>query len=267
MTEDQWQLSGSPGEIYERYMVPAIFARWAEELVALAAPQPGERVLDVACGTGVVTRLVAGRLGSSGTVVGLDVNPGMLEAARSASPGATIDWREGSALELPFPDASFDIALCEQGLQFFPNRQVALREMHRVLAPGGRAVLSVWRSTRDCPGFRAIEQALARHVGPEAAALPPFSLGDADELRGLIAGAGFRETAIRADVKMTRFPSPELFVRCVVAGAPTMLGPLAEQGEAGLVNVVEDVASTLRSYMDDDGLAFPQANHIAHARK
>ena len=103
----------SPGEIYQREMVPASFARWAPDLVGLAALRPGERVLDVACGTGVVTRLAAERVGDGGRVVGLDVNADMLAAARGASPGSRIEWREGSALTVPFPDADFDAVLCQ----------------------------------------------------------------------------------------------------------------------------------------------------------
>jgi SAM-dependent methyltransferase len=120
---------GSAAEIYKRHMVPAIFGPWAEDLVACAAPQPGERVLDVACGTGVVARLVAQRVGPAGQVVGLDLNPGMLTVARALPPsqGAMIAWREGNASAIPLADAAFDLVLCQQGLQFFPDRPAALR--------------------------------------------------------------------------------------------------------------------------------------------
>jgi ubiquinone/menaquinone biosynthesis C-methylase UbiE len=130
---------GSAAEIYERHMVPAIFGPWAEDLLALATPLPGERVLDVACGTGVVARLVAQRVGPSGTVVGFDLNPGMLTVARSLPPpsGARIEWREGNVSAIPLPDATFDLVLCQQGLQFFPDRSAALREMRRVWGPVG----------------------------------------------------------------------------------------------------------------------------------
>ena len=147
-----------PGEIYQREMVPASFARWAPDLVDLGAVGPGQRVLDVACGTGVVTRLAAERVGSSGRAVGLDVNADMLAAARAASPGSRIEWHEGSALALPFPDASFDVLFCQQGLQFFPDRAAGLREMRRVLVPGGRLALSCWRSVDHQPGMRALEE-------------------------------------------------------------------------------------------------------------
>ena len=151
---DWMAYGGSAAEIYERHMVPAIFGPWAEDLVALATPKPGERVLDVACGTGVVTRLVAQCVGPSGNVVGFDLNPGMLTVARGVPlpSGARVEWREGNVSAMPFPDATFDLALCQQGLQFFPDRPGALREVRRVLVSGGRLALSVWRPMQYSPG-------------------------------------------------------------------------------------------------------------------
>ena len=255
----------SPGEIYQREMVPASFARWAPDLIALGAVGPGQRVLDVACGTGAVTRLAAERVGSAGRVAGLDVNPDMLAAARGASPGTRIEWHEGSALALPFPDGSFDAVLCQQGLQFFPDRAAGLREMRRVLVPGGRLALSCWRSAEHQPGMRALEQALARHVGSGNAALPPLSLGDRETLRGLILGAGFRDARIRAEIKSARYASADRFVRMRIEGAPTMMGALIGLGPDAVAAIVAEVAEALRDYVDDEGLAFPQAAHIATA--
>jgi ubiquinone/menaquinone biosynthesis C-methylase UbiE len=257
---------GSPGEMYERYMVPTIFAPWAQDLVALATLQPGERVLDVACGTGVVTRLAAVELVGTGRIVGLDLNSTMLAAARAAAADLPIEWYERDATELPFESDTFDVVLCQQGLQFIPDKLAALREMHRVLAPGGRVLLSAWRSTRDIPGWRVLEEALGQHLGRRVA-LPPFTFGDARELRRLLDDVGFRDISIRADVKMSRFPSPEAFVRSAVAGSPSMLGPVAEQDESGLALIVAEVATELATSLDDQGLAFPQASNIASARK
>lgn len=131
---ERWQLSGHGPESYEQHMVPALFAPCAASLVAQAAPQPGERVLDAACGTGIVARLVAPQVGEVGRVIGLDLNPGMLAVARALPPpsGALLTWQEGSLEALPFEDEAFDVVLCQQGLQFCPNRAGAVREMRRV---------------------------------------------------------------------------------------------------------------------------------------
>jgi ubiquinone/menaquinone biosynthesis C-methylase UbiE len=160
---EAWQVGGSAAELYQRYLVPAIASLWAADLIDRAAPRPGERVLDVACGTGVVARLAAERMGS-GRVVGLDINAGMLAAARSLSPGAgpSIEWYEGSALTMPFPDASFDLCLCQLGLQFFPDRPAAMREMFRVLQLGGRVALSVFSAIEHTPVTNALADASGR---------------------------------------------------------------------------------------------------------
>jgi len=254
-------------ETYEREMVPAIFARWAPDLVAEADVHPGQRVLDVACGTGVVTRLLAERVRPGGHVTGLDLNPAMLAAARTAAGDASIQWLEASAQSMPLPDAGVDAVTCQQGLQFFPDRAAALAEIRRVLVPGGRLALAVWRSTVHAPAFAALEKALAARIGPGKAALPPFSLGDAEAIRALVVGAGFRDVKIRAEVKMTRFPSAERLVRTAVTGAPSMLAALAGQGPAELDAIAREVAEATRDYVDDDGLAFPQSSHLITARR
>ena len=185
---EPWQLDGEAPELYERYLVPTITSIWAADLVERARPAADERVLDIACGTGAVTRLVADRI-STGRVVGLDYNPGMLAVARSVCPqGPSLEWLEGSALSLPFHEGSFDLVLCQLGLQFFADRRLALREMRRVLAPKGRVALSVLWSHRThasrlrfCEGPRSVsraecveDQARRTHVCRSAGArLPP----------------------------------------------------------------------------------------------
>ena len=168
-------------------------------------------------------------------------------------------------MDMPLPDAAFDAVVCQQGLQFFPDKPAALQEMRRVLAPGGRLVLSVWRSVDQAPGFRILQEALARRIGPERAALPPFSLGDGQAIRLMVNNAGFREVRVRAEVKMTRFPSAEYFVRSTIGGAPTMIGALAEQGPGMLDAFVVEVADATRTYLDDESWATPQASNIITA--
>src|SRR4030095_3648080 len=125
------QQSPNPAEVYERYFGPALFTPWARALLEYAVPQTGERVLDVACGTGIVTRHVAPMVGAAGRVVGLDISPAMLAVARAlpVPGGATIEWQEGNALTLALPDAAFDLVLWHQGLQFFPDRAADTREI------------------------------------------------------------------------------------------------------------------------------------------
>src|SRR5918911_326790 len=192
---EPWQVEGSAPELYQRYLVPAITALWAADLIERAAPRSGERVLDVACGTGVVARLAAERIGI-GRVVGLDINGGMLAVARSVPQdgGPPVEWQEGSVLQMPFPDGAFNVVLCQLGLQFFPDRPAALREMWRVLASGGRLALSVYSAIEHTPAANALAQALDRHLGPGTSEIKcaEHALADADELRRLVSDAGFR---------------------------------------------------------------------------
>jgi len=265
----QWHFVGSVPENYERYLVPTIFGPWAMDLVKVADAGPGERVLDIACGTGIVARTAAHKVGSAGTVVGLDLSAPMLEAARAqaASEGLSIEWREGSATKLPFPDTAFDLVLCQQGLQFFPDPAAALREMHRVLGPRGRLALSVWRPIEGSPGFAVLAEALSHHISLGAGALlpsGPFGLGQAEEVRALVAGAGFRDIAIRPAVKTLRYSSPEEFVRCYVAGS-ALAGPVAAAADDERAALLAEVNAGLRSYVDDRGLAFPIESNVAVA--
>ena len=266
---ERWQLSASAPEVYEAELVPAIFASWAPLLVAKAALREGERVLDVACGTGVVTRLAAAQVGPGGQVVGLDLNPEMLARARaSAVPeGAAVEWREGDAGALPFSAATFDAVFCQLGLQYFPDRQQAAREMYRVLKPAGRLVVLVWRALAHSPGFQALAAALERHVSPAAGAVmrAPFVFGDTtDELRGLLVQAGFRAVRVGADVRMVRFASPAALVRHQVAGSP--LAPhVAAANDTVRDALIQEVTAEMASYVNDEGLAFPIEGHIGVA--
>ncbi len=270
--QGQWQVAGSAAETYDRALVPAVFAAWAPLVVELADPQPGERVLDVACGTGVIARVVAQRVGRSGSVVGLDLNPGMLAVAASSTAesltSASITWQEASATKMPLPDASFHIVYCQLGLQFFPDRPAALREMYRVLAPGGRMALMVWRGIEHSPGFSVLAAALARHVSTEAAGImrAPFALADGEELRGLIAAAGFRDIAIRPAPGTARFPSVARFVQDYVAGSP-LAGHVAKASDEARAVLVSEVADALKSKLVGGALTFSIAAHLASAKK
>lgn len=271
--QGQWQVAGSAAEVYDRALVPAVFSAWAPLVVDLADPRPGARVLDVACGTGVIVRLVAPRVGPAGEVVGLDLNPGMLAVAAataSSEPatGARIRWQEASATKMPLPDNAFDIVYCQLGLQFFPDRPAALREMFRVLVPGGRLGLMVWRGIEHSPGFGALAEALARRVSAEAAGImhAPFGLADADELRRLIAAAGFGDITIRSVPGAVRFPSVERFVQDYVAGSP-LAGHVAKVSDEARASLVSEVGAALRSYLAAGALTFPIEAHLASARR
>ena len=270
--QGQWQVAGSAPEVYERELVPAVFGVWAPILVELAQPRSGERVVDVACGTGIVARFAAKRVGPTGAVVGVDLNPGMLSVARSVvstdwRSGGPLQWQEASADKLPLPDGSFDVVYCQLGLQFFADRAAALREMRRVLGAEGRLALMVWRGIHESPDFAVLAEALERHVGQAAAAImrAPFGLSNADELEALVGAAGFQNIAVQQRSGTVRFPSVERFVLSYVAGSP-LAGPVSKADDAAREALLTDVRNALAKYTSNTELAFPIAAHLLSAR-
>jgi ubiquinone/menaquinone biosynthesis C-methylase UbiE len=264
-----WQISGNAPEAYERYVIPALFSEWAHDLVETAALQAGERVLDVACGTGVVARSAAPVVGGTGQVVGVDVNEGMLAIARTVPPppGAAIAWQQGDAAFLPFLETAFDAVLCQQGLQYFAQRAAALQEMARVLVPGGRLALSVWRPLERQPFFVALVDAIESHLSAEVAALQraAFTLGEAEELRGLVTTAGFSAPHIRLVVKLMRYPSLVEYLPGYLAATP-MAGAVAALDDARRTVLFRELQTALRPYVDDTGLAVPMECHVVVAQ-
>ena len=198
----------SSAKAYERYLVPLFFGPGAQHLIELAALKGGERVLDVACGTGIVARTTAERVGNSGTVIGLDLNEGMLEVARNASSNIhpNIEWRKGDVKEIPYEDSSFDVVFCQQGLQFFPNKLAALQEIHRVLKSNGRLALSTMRSIKHNHSYAILAQALKQHIGADAGLMmrSPFLSLNTDELRNLFLTAGFHDSRILIGIEPAR---------------------------------------------------------------
>jgi SAM-dependent methyltransferase len=192
----------------------------------------------------------------------------MVQVARSLPSQLPISWQEGNALQMPFPDEYFDVVLCQQGVQFFPDRAAGLREMGRVAAPGGRVVLAVWGPIEQSPGFAALAAALGRHVSADAAAAArsPFSLWSIGELRGLLEGTGWRDVEIHSQERMLHFPSPAEFVPQYVWGSP-VAAVIGKPDTAMLEAVIGDVADALQPYLDDHGLWFPIENHLAAAAR
>jgi SAM-dependent methyltransferase len=261
---ETFRLSAAAAEMYEAHFVPALFAEWAPRLVQLAGVAPGQAVLDVACGTGIVARTVVAAQQGKGRVVGLDVNEAMLDVARRVNPA--IEWRPGDAACLPFPDGSFDVALCQMALMFFPDRLQALREMARVVGARGIVALAVPGRLQSQPAYAPFVQMTARHAGPEAVALLSayFVCGDLDELKGLVAEAGLQIAATRTYMGRVKCPSVDAFVATEVESTP-----LRERisGEV-YARIVEGAREVLRPFTKPDGTAeIPLEGHVVAARK
>jgi len=257
---------GTAPQNYERYFVPSIGAPLAADLVETAALQPGERVLDVACGTGIVARLAATHVGPAGTIVGLDINPGMLAVARAAAPpAATITWHQAPADATALPDGAFDVVMCQMGLQFFADKTAALREAHRVLAPGGRIVLNAPGPTPEL--FIVLADALARHIKPELSPFVQqvFSLHDTHKLQALMAQAGFTRATAEPHTKTLALPPAADFLWQYVRSTP-LAAAAAEAGEAARAALERDITARWEPFAQGDRLTLELRVITASAR-
>jgi ubiquinone/menaquinone biosynthesis C-methylase UbiE len=262
-----WQVQGSAADNYERYLVPALFASWVPDLLDAAEVREGQRVLDVACGTGIVARGAAERVGASGRVVGMDINEGMLETARSADVGGSVEWQAGDAAEIPFGDGDFDAVVCQQGLQFVPDPVRAASEMGRVVGDGP-VVVSVWAPLTDNVVWDKFADALGRHAGAGAAEImrSPFQLGDPDRLRELFTQAGFSTVDLVTRDHAARFASAEAMVREEQISSP-LAEPVGALDAEAWGALVADVASFLAEHRGDEGISFPMHTRVITARR
>jgi ubiquinone/menaquinone biosynthesis C-methylase UbiE len=227
----------------------------------------GDRVLDVACGTGIVTRVAIQRYGDLGHVAGVDLNAGMLDVARAHTPAThvPIEWRQGDVCALPFPDGSFEVVLCQQGLQFVPNPLVALREMRRVLVPGGRLAFTVFS---EIPAYyAALADALARHVSADAATscLSRYTLREATTLRQLVEDAGFGAIEMHVLEVMRRMPASAESTVEAMARAPYARDVAAVE-EAARQAIGQEVSAALHAYRDGDEVVIPHRSHLVQAQ-
>jgi ubiquinone/menaquinone biosynthesis C-methylase UbiE len=210
MSEAQLFVATTFTEIYERVLVGPLFRPFAEQLVARVALHRDDSVIDVACGTGIVARVAREQLGPEARIVGVDLAPAMLAVARSVD--QTIDWRQGNATSLPVGNAErFTVLTCHQGLQFMPDKPAAIREMRRVLLPGGRVAIATWCSLDDIPGMVELNAVVERHVGPIVDSRHSF--GDANALKQLVVEAGFNHVNVGTLAHDVKFADGGQFAR------------------------------------------------------
>jgi ubiquinone/menaquinone biosynthesis C-methylase UbiE len=253
-------------ELYERMLVGPLFRPWAELILDDVELAAGDRVLDIACGTGIVARLAKERLGATGVVAGIDASAPMLAVARAV--GAGIDWREGDAGKLPLRDnEQFDVVICQQGLQFFPDKPAAAREMRRALADGGRVAVSTWRSDEELPLLRELRRIAERHVG--SVTDRRHSFGEPGAVQALLRDAGFHDVASKTVSRTIRFADGSVFVRMnamAMAGMSKACEGLGGDERARIVEeIIRDSADVVRAATDEGGFAFEIAATVATA--
>lgn len=251
---------------YEELFIPAVFGQWAPVVVQAAGIVPGQRVLDVACGTGILARAAAQRVGQDGAVAGLDMTPGMLAVAEQLEP--EIEWKHGMAGELPFADASFDAVVSQFGMMFFPDRVQALREMRRVLVPGGRAAVAVFDSLENHAAYHQEVTLFSRMISAQAgdAIRIPFSLGDTVDLKRMGEDAGFTAVSVTTHQGTARFPSLRTLVEANMRGWLPVMGIVLDG--AKIEAVLAHAEETMGDFVTAQGEAeFPLSVHILRGVK
>jgi SAM-dependent methyltransferase len=261
---EAWQVTDDAAVLYEQSFVPAIFAGSAVLLADAAEIGRGDRVLDVGCGTGVVARQAAQRVGPEDRVVGLDLNPRMLAVARRIAP--EIEWRQGDAGQLPFEDGAFDVVVSQFAAMFFPDPVLALREMWRVLGPRGRLAVAVCGPLADAAGYRALAAVAKQVCSPEVVAMlkSPFALGDERRLADLVADAGIAGAVIETRRWPVRFPSIDALVHTEVKASPIRDVIDAQSCDA----LLEGARQNLARFTSNGGeVRFAIPAHTVSARK
>ncbi len=266
MSEPAFQAQIEAAKAYDALFVPALFGQWATTVADAAQIQAGQRALDVACGTGVLTREVASRVGVNGHAAGLDLNPGMLFVAKEHSPA--VDWRQGSAEKIPFPDQSFDAVLSPFGLMFFQNRRKSIQEMLRVMKSSGRLVVAVWDSIENIAGYSAEMALIERLAGNPAgeAVRAPFALGNHSDLNHLFNESGAVSVDVMTHRGTARFPSIKIMVEAELRGWLPVMG--VHLKDELISEILQEAETALSPFKTSEGtVEFAVTAHVVTAKK
>jgi len=264
----EWQLTGNAAELYEQYLVPTIFVPWAQHLLCNSVPEDGDNILDVACGTGIVARMAKARVGVTGRVVGIDLNAGMLDVAKSIATEGSIEWIEADVGDMPLENGIFNTAYCQQGLQFFPDKVGALKEIARLLKPSGKCFAVVAQSLDQNPLMHSQVAALKKHVGDAAAngIRAVCGLADGDEISGIFEQAGFVDVNWdRIDLTLT-YHDGRAFVRNGILSTPVS-GIISDWSNDARNALIDDILAGFGQYYDGRSLVFPHVSTVACGKK
>ena len=264
MKDNHAAFVGSIPEYYDRVLVPLIFEEYAKEM-ASRLQQPARRVLELACGTGAVTKHLTGRLAADGRVTATDLNQAMLDVARANIVDARVDWRPADATKLQFGDGEFDAVVCQFGWMFFPDKATAMRESRRVLRSGGRLLYDAWDRIANCPVYFEVNAAIHEYFPNDAPTFyeVPFSMPDSGEHERLISDAGFVNASVEIVAhEGARMKASEM-ASGIVRGSPAVAE--IEQRGGDVSDVVEFVARRLERRFGSDPFPSPMSALICTA--
>lgn len=260
--------AGAIPEIYDKYMVPMLFAPYAEDLARRVVAAPVRDVLETAAGSGAVTRVLAPLLPAEARFVVTDLNPPMLEQAKRQQGGdARIEWQVADALDLPLPDASFDAVCCQFGVMFFPDRVKGYAEARRVLRPGGRFLFNVWDRIEENVFADIVFRAAGRllpEAPPQFMARTPHGHGNPDTLRAELMAAGFETCEIEKLTLTSRAQEASHPAIALTRGTP-MFGELIPHGEELVQRVIETATQDIRDRFGSGAVAAPMQAYVVTA--
>jgi ubiquinone/menaquinone biosynthesis C-methylase UbiE len=270
VASENWQLSNDAASLYEKYVYP-LMQPWVAALIEKGRVAKGDQVLDAACGTGFVSRRVAELVGSTGHVAGADLNRGMILAAQEITNRTSelpIEWRVADAAELPFDNERFDVALCQQGMQFFPDSAGAISELHRVLKPGGWLAFTIWGPIEENPYLGAVANALKSHLNEQAANgfRAAFAKSYRADFDDALHDVGFMQIQVDSPVLAFRLPPLQDYLPGHLASLP-MAGAIAALPCVKKQALITDVSNALQGFADGNGVTIPSRSEVVSAVK
>jgi ubiquinone/menaquinone biosynthesis C-methylase UbiE len=260
--EEKPSISTEASKVYEEFFVPALLAEWAPVMAKAVEMKYGERILDVACGTGVLARYM--KKNYNADVTGVDISKEMLSVASEKT--RDIQWVESPAESLPFENDSFDAVTCQFGLMFFNNREGALQEMNRVLKPGRKVSVSVWDTIENSPGYLTLYELLRQEFGDDVSGqlLHPFALGDKALLKEIFRTVGFKSFEIETKKRSAIFPSVRSWIHTEIRG--WVFSDMINDEQ--LYEFTEKAEKEVKRYADESGkVRFDIQAHIITAVK